>query len=170
MGTLNLGGATLSTVGGNWTDAPPGTVIQVKAVSQDTAINTSSTMNYHSSLPTISQGAELLSISFTPRTSSSILVFNFTTYAYSSVVHNGIFALFEGSTCIAAIAPRHTYTGEAQDAQTILMHKQITNTTTKTYSVRAGCQPGNGSTIHVNTYPVYSGVPQTSLIITEVAQ
>jgi len=146
-----------------------GSIIQVQAVSQDITLSTSSTMNYSASLPTISQGAQLLSLSFTPTSSSSILVFNFTTYAYSSVVHNAIFALFEDSTCIAAIAPRHTYVGEAQDAQTILMHKSITNTTPKTYSVRAGCQPGNGATLYVNTYPRYVGVPQTSLVIMEVS-
>ena len=44
MGTLNLGGATLSAVGGNWTDAPPGTIIQYQyRKGTNTAFTTSST-------------------------------------------------------------------------------------------------------------------------------
>ena len=44
MGTLNLGGATLSAVGGNWTDAPPGTIIQYQyRKGTNTTFTTSST-------------------------------------------------------------------------------------------------------------------------------
>ena len=57
-----------------------GQVLQVAIVQQDTLIQTSASGNYHSSLPTISQGVEVLSTSFTPLSSGSTLIFHYTDY------------------------------------------------------------------------------------------
>jgi hypothetical protein len=150
------------------TQMPAGSVLQAVTVSQSTQLSTSGTMNYSSSLPTISQGLQILSTSFTPISSSSNLIFYFNTYATSSNVSNAIFALFEDSTCISAIAPRYVTTGESQWANLIMLNKSNSSTSARTYSVRFGGQPGNVPTVAVNTYPQYTGAPQTSLIIFEV--
>ena len=64
MGTLNLGGATLSGSGGNWTDAPSGTVIQM----QTAVYNTDTTVTVGGT-----DYATLLNMSFTPRLATSKL-------------------------------------------------------------------------------------------------
>ena len=148
---------------------PTGSVLQTVYLSQDTAISTSSVMNYHSAAPTISQGAQILTTSFTPKSSSSTIIFWFTTTAYSSGVHNAIFSLFDGSTSIGVTAPRHQHASEAQQTILIMCKSANSNTTARTYSVRGGCQAGNSQTVHINTYPAYAGIPQTSLCIQEIA-
>ena len=150
------------------TNFPAGSILQVQTVSQDSQLSTTSVMNYSSSLPTISQGVQALSISFTPKSSSSNLVFYFNTYATSSSVSNAIFAMFQDSTCISAIAPRYVTTGESQWANLIMFNRASGSTSARTYSVRFGGQPGNAPLVAINTYPAYAGVPQTSLIIFEV--
>jgi hypothetical protein len=148
----------------------PGHVIQQAYIQQDTVISTSTTMNYSFSLPTVTQGALVFSKSFTPKSNNSVIEIFFQTYAYSSGVHNAIFALFEGSVLKTAVAPRHTYASEAQDAQTMMVNIPNTSLTARTYSVRAGCQPGNGHVLYINTYPRFAGVPQTVMVIREIAQ
>jgi hypothetical protein len=165
--TLPDSSGTLLNTASN-TNFPAGSILQVQTVSQDSQIATSSVMNYSNSLPTIGQGVQALSISFTPKSSSSNLVFYFNTYATTSNVSNAIFAMFQDSTCISAIAPRYVTTGESGWANLIMFNRASGSTSTRTYSVRFGGQPGNAPTVAINTYPQYVGVPQTSLIIFEV--
>ena len=150
----------------------PGHVIQQQYVQQDTQITTSATMNYSGSLPTSGQGALVFSKSFTPKSDNSVIQIIFQTYCRSSLEHNAIFALFEDTTCKTAVAPRHRSAGvaEAHDATTMMVNIPNTSTTARTYSVRGGCQPGNGATLDINVYPAYVGVPQTVMIIQEIAQ
>jgi len=145
---------------------PTGSVIQTYSGSQDTQLSTTSQMNFSSSLPTIGQGLQIISTSFTPISASSILIFSFNTYATSSGVSNVIFALFEDSTCISAVAPRYAFTGESGWANLIMLRRAASSTTARTYSVRFGTQ--NPGTVTVNTYPAYVGAPQTTFIIQEI--
>jgi len=148
---------------------PAGSVLQAAFISQDTMISTSVTMNYSSSLPTITQGAQILSRSFTPIKASSTLFFFFNTYGTSSNTSNVIYALFEDSTCISAIAPRFVTAGESGWATVISRSKAAVSTTARTYSVRFGGQPGNAPTCAVNSYPLFAGAPQTTIMILEIA-
>ena len=148
---------------------PAGSVLQAAFISQDTMISTSVTMNYSNSLPTITQGAQILSQSFTPIKASSTLFFFFNTYGTSSNTSNVIYALFEDSTCISAIAPRFTTAGESGWATVISRSKAAVSTTARTYSVRFGGQPGNAPTCTVNSYPIFAGAPQTTIMILEIA-
>ena len=148
----------------------PGHVIQQAYIQQDTAIGTTVTMNYSSALPTSTQGALVFSKVFTPKSTTSVIQINFQTYAYSNGVHNVIYAIFEDTVCKTAIAPRHTYASEPQDAQTMMVNIPNSSLTTRTYSVRFGCQPGNGKAAYINTYPRFAGVPQTVMTLQEIAQ
>ena len=146
-----------------------GSVLQAAFVSQGTSISTTANMNYHSSLPLISQGAQILNQSFTPSKADSTLFFFFNTYGTASNTSNVIYALFEDSACISAIAPRFVTAGESGWATVITRHKAAGSTNTRTYSVRFGGQPGNNPLCKVNDYPLYTGVPQTTLMILEIA-
>ena len=103
MGTLNLGGATLSGSGGNWTDAPPGTVIQVKQIVKT---DTWSTSGYN--------GADIsgLSLSITPKSVSSKILCTYNVRASSNYWKTYInlirenSALFQGTA--AGNRPLHT--------------------------------------------------------------
>ena len=146
-----------------------GKVLQMQYVTQDTEITTTTTMNYNSPLPTVSQGTEVCSINFTPVSDSSTIYVQFTTQARSTPTHNAIFALFEDSTCRSAVAPRHTNGGEAEGVQMLHVAFGNSSTNTRLISVRAGCQPSNGDTLYINGYPRYAGAPQTTMVIMEVA-
>jgi hypothetical protein len=143
---------------------PTGSVIQTVTVNISSPSNTTSQMNYSSALPTISQGTQACSITFTPIVATSVLYFWFNEYATSSAVSNIIFALFEGNTCISAIAPRYVTNTESGWANVIQMSKAANGT--QTYSVRYG--PQNPGTASLNTYPQYTGVPQGAFTIQEI--
>lgn len=144
-----------------------GTVLQVYSASQDTQIATTSQMNYNSSLPTISQGAQIFSTSFTPTSATSVLLFWFNTSATITVQSNITFALFEDSTCVSVSSPRYVTTGESGWACLVMFRKVAGSTSARTYSIRFG--PQNAATAAVNTYPIYAGAPQTTFIIQEIA-
>ena len=103
MGTLNLGGATLSASGGNWTDAPPGTIIQVNQIVKT---DTWSTSGYN--------GADItgLSLSITPKSVSSKILCTYNVRASSNYWKTYInlirenSALFQGTA--AGNRPLHT--------------------------------------------------------------
>ena len=63
MGTLNLGGITLSGSGGNWSSAPAGTIIQVKTAQSGPATQVITS--------TTAQPITGLSVDFVPRSSTS---------------------------------------------------------------------------------------------------
>ena len=67
MGTLNLGGATLSASGGNWTDAPPGTIIQVVHAATDTHFTSTSVTP-----------VSIVSASITPKSTSNKILIQYT--------------------------------------------------------------------------------------------
>ena len=92
MGTLNLGGATLSASGGNWTDAPAGTILQMASASAGPTRQTIS-----STTPVVITG---LSIDFTPRRSDSKIIIT------TTIVNNGIhvtsFGIFQDGSATAS--------------------------------------------------------------------
>jgi hypothetical protein len=157
----------VSTINTNRAVTFPGAVLQVYSGSQDTQLSTTSQMNFSTSLPTTSQGLQIISTSFTPVSSSSILLFSFNTYATSSAISNVVFALFEDSTCISAVAPRYVTVSESGWANLIMLRRAASSTTARTYSVRFGTQ--NPATVAVNTYPAFVGAPQTTFIIQEIS-
>lgn len=146
----------------------PGNVIQVVTLQQGTPIATTSQMNYSTTTPSYSQGAEICSVSFIPKVATSKILFTFNTYGDVSTAMNEIFAFFEGTVCINAIAPRFTYTGESGFATLMKFTAPASTTNVRTYSVRFG--PQNPGTANVNRYPAFTGMPQTSLVIMEIAQ
>jgi hypothetical protein len=147
------------------TQASAGKVIQVATAnySYNNTVSTTSQMNYNST-PTISQGAQIGSITFTPLLSSSTLIFSFGGTYNISAASNLITAIFEGSTCIGAIAPRYVTTGESGFTQ--LMQLSKASNGTQTYTVRMG--PQNATTAQFLVYPTYT-VTQSLYTIMEIA-
>jgi hypothetical protein len=144
-----------------------GAVLQVQTAnySYNNTVSTTSQMNYSGgTAPTISQGAQIASITFTPLSSSSTLIFSHGGIYNIAAQSNLVSAIFEGSTCIGVTAPRYVTTGEAGFSQMIQLSKASNGV--QTYTVRMG--PQNATTAYFLSYPTYT-VTQALFTIMEVA-
>ena len=145
----------------------PGAVIQVATAnfSYSNTVSTTSQMNYSSSAPTVAQGAQIGSITFTPVSSSSTIILSFGGTYSTNTVSNIITAMFEGSTCIGAMAPRYPTTGESGWSTMLQLSKSSNGT--QTYTVRFGTQ--NPGLVSFLAYPAYT-VTQSLFTIMEIAR
>ena len=95
MGTLNVGGGTLSfDSSGNWTSAPPGTIIQVQSVKIGPTTQTITSVS-----PTLITG---LSINFTPKSASSKIISNISISTNNNFVSS--YALYQNGSSILSTA------------------------------------------------------------------
>ena len=175
MGTLNLGGATLSASGGNWTDAPAGTILQMASASAGPTRQTIS-----STTPVVITG---LSIDFTPRRSDSKIIIT------TTIVNNGIhvtsFGIYQDG---AATASTSGYTNTNQPNMNITMYRahsvtsQLYNdtiqttldagsTNQRTYDVRGtAAWGGTLYTLYINNRGSNDMASFSHMMIYEVAQ
>jgi len=146
---------------------PTGSVLQVVTAnySYNNTVSTTSQMNYSGgTAPTISQGAQIASITFTPVSATSTLIFSHGGTYNIAAQSNLVSAIFEGSTCIGVTAPRYVTTGEAGFSQMIQLSKASNGV--QTYTVRMG--PQNATTAYFLSYPAYT-VTQALFTIMEIS-
>jgi len=142
-----------------------GAVLQVATAnfSYSNTVSTTSQMNYSSSAPTVAQGAQIGSITFTPVSSSSTIILSFGGTYSTNTISNIITAMFEGSTCIGAMAPRYPTVGESGWSTMLQLSKPSNGT--QTYTVRFGMQ--NAGLASFLAYPAYT-VTQSMFTIMEI--
>jgi hypothetical protein len=142
-----------------------GSVIQVATAnfSHSNTVSTTGIMNYSSSAPTVAQGAQIGSITFTPVSPSSTIILSFGGTYTTNAVSNIITAMFEGSTCIGAMAPRYVTVGESGWSTMLQLSKPSNGT--QTYTVRFGMQ--NAGLASFLAYPAYT-VTQSLFTIMEI--
>jgi hypothetical protein len=152
---------------------PVGSVLQV-ATSQSAALSTTTaTIPADNSIPQISEGAQVLSLAFTPISATSKLFFNITVncaYSSGSGSHM-IAALFQGATA-SAIAAGTASSDNSNFAQQPRISYSMTSGTTSsiTFTVRAGINNSGTTTFNGNNGSGYfGGVGYSSITITEVA-
>lgn len=160
---------------GAWTPlgARTGQVLQVQTVSTSALITCTTQIPVIDTIPTISQGDLVLTLPFTPQSSTSILYFTFdTTAASGGAGYSWTQALFRdaGPNALCATQGGSNFAFSA----TLTFSEVSGSTTARTYTIRIGPQlTGSGQTIYVNgDVPgtrVYGGVAGTSLTIMEVA-
>ena len=157
--------------GSKWVQ-PTGAVLQVATGSlAQTSFNT--VMPYGSAVPTITNGTEVVSVSFTPKSSTSTIIFSvnsFYTMASSSDVY-AIGALFDNTSCMAAfLLGFTTNTGNGSSFQ-VQGQWLSGSTATRTLSFRAG--PNTAATMHMakgTGTQTFGGAAYTSgYIIWEIA-
>lgn len=127
------------------TKAPHSSIVQVAVATLDGLVT-----NTASGIPsTITNGAQLFSVSFTPKSASSIILVQTSTIAISEEANNGNLAwlaLWDGSTFIAANSGNALYNHYASFLN--LSHLSLNNsysagsTATRTIQVRGGMDTG----------------------------
>ena len=179
MGTLNLGGATLSASGGNWTDAPPGTIIQMASASAGPARQTIA-----SATPLVITG---LSVDFTPRKSDSKILIS--AYISTNNVHVGSYGIFQDGSATASTAGYTNVNQANMDATLydiggsttginqmyqvpILTTLDAGNTNQRTYDIRATASWAGGGpyTLYINDRSNNDMASFSRMFIYEVAQ
>ena len=159
-GTVSLGGSvTLNATGGS---SP---VVAIARASSNTPTNSSTTLDINAAAPTTSNTTSLISITYTPTSSSNYLNFDFCTF-YSINGAEGIwFFLFQGSTLIGVFP----FDIGSSTIAAFKFSMQAGTTSSTTYSVYyAGIQ--HQAYILTNTGTVLynsSGIPVTQFMITE---
>ena len=123
-----------------------GCVLQTVQDSDATGIFTTSTFPFDDTVPTVSQGLEVLSASITPISTSNKILARVSANVGSSGANNVALALFRGSTCIQAqyITPQ---TADFMHAITFEILDSPPSTSAQTYSVRLA---GSAGTSYVN--------------------
>ena len=165
---------TVLTSGSN-ADFPAGSVLQVVSTTTDGLITTTT----QGAPSTITNGAEVFSISFTPQRSNSVLLAQTSSISVHEESNFGDIpwlALWDGSTFISANSGtwRYNLFGGSYNAayRTLNESWTLTNSNTRTISVRAGINAGTGTTyINGNSYLNYTGSSgRVSLTVWEIAQ
>ena len=178
MGTLNLGGATLSASGGNWTNAPAGTIIQMASASAGPARQTIA-----SATPVVITG---LSVDFTPRRPDSKILIS--AYISSGVTHVSSYGVFQDGSATASTTgytnsnePNMNatyYEGGGTTATNYLVQIPILttldagNTNQRTYDIRAtaGWAGAGPYTLYINDREQSDMASFSRMFIYEVAQ
>lgn len=158
---------------GAWTPlgVSAGQVLQVQQVSLSTKQNCTTIIPVDNTIPQITEGDQVLSLAFTPKSATSRLYFTFDTTAASAAAgYSWTQALFVDAVTNALAA---TQGGSNTAFSATLTYSEISGSTTlRTYTIRIG--PQLAGTIRVNgdvpDIQVYGGVASTSLVIMEVAQ
>ena len=167
-------GTIITTAGVPASAMPAGSVIQVATTTQEGIISTS----VQGVPSTITNGAQVFSLSFTPKFSTSIILVTTSTVMVNeetNIADICWLALWDGSTFIAANSGTGKYSnfaGGLNVGYTSLNHTYSAgNTSTRTISVRAGMNGGSGSIyINGNTYSAYTGSSsRIQMVVMEIA-
>ena len=171
MGTLNLGGAALSVVGGNWTDAPPGTIIQVVHVKDGTFASGTGTIPIDNTIPQNTEGNEFMTLAITPTSAANKLLITVDAIVLPGTGDwvNG--ALFQDST-VDAIASWATYQNiNGGTANSNFSHYMTAGTTsTTTFKFRAGVNSAGTTYFNGNLAgALFNGTAASTMTIMEIA-
>jgi hypothetical protein len=131
-------------------DPGQGVVVQVDA-GNIPALTTTGRIPYDTSVPTVSEGTQVFSTSFTPLSSTSMISINMACTVTSNASSvNVVFALFRNSTCIGATVASFSFKASNNMQSVALQVRDLpASTNAVTYSLRVGADAA--STTYINT-------------------
>lgn len=161
--TANISGSKLA----------DGAVVQVVQKTDGVRQVISTSIPFDNTTPQSTEGTEILSQSITPQSSTNKILARCVIPFDSGSGYTAIFALFRGTTCIAAtvVAPTN---GEYGQNATIEFLDSPATTSQQTYSVRAGISPAGesaGNTVRVSgigSLSLFNGALVRTLTLMEV--
>lgn len=144
--TVDANGFVSSTGGGG-----TGTLIQQIRTSTAVYSAIGTVIPYDDTIPQITEGTEILSLSITPTNAASILVFDLSVLTGSNSSNTfGSFAIFQGGTTNALYAVSERYEDSSRITNVCGKYYQVAGTTSPiTFSVRAGSSAG-GLIVYIN--------------------
>lgn len=144
-----------------------GAVVQTVQASYTSQQAVTSVIPDDDTIPTVSEGAQLISQSFTPQSATNKVLVKFHAPVVSCNSKHALFTVFRGSTCLG-IATCSTYSVTAANASLCILDSPA-STSAQTYSVR--CGPGSSGTIGINGTTgsrLYGGVAAVTLTLQEI--
>lgn len=164
---LTLGSTTVS----DWDDVGGGKLLQIARVESSTALSSSNNIPNDTSVPTSSEGIQMLSLSFTPTSASSDLYLFFTLYGSedSNTSNTMPFPVFKGSTLIGMGYHSTTTSENNRNLINFSIKHSPASTSTQTYSVRGGVDSGTfeslGTKLYLNNSTYGSNLKNTMTIM-----
>lgn len=148
-------------------------IVKVYSGTLTTRKDITTTIPLDNTIPQITEGSEVLTVTLTPTSATNKLVFTITlTYSVTSGKY-GIAALFQDTTANALYAGILGY-GDSPKGTTTLTYTMVAGTTSETtFKVRAGLNASSGSDrLYINgdntINPFFGGVSVSSIIVTEI--
>lgn len=146
-----------------------GMVVQVVQASNGTMSTITGTIPLDNTVPTSTEGTEIISQSITPSSSTNKVLVR-AVVPFTAGNANVLFSVFRGSTCIAVTGVAPTTTDYMQIGVVEFLDSPATTSST-TYSVRSGT--GSGSTVRICGYfslgtTVFDGKYLRTLTLTEI--
>lgn len=158
-----------------------GSIIQVAINEVTTEFTSTVNISQTAAVPTSSEGVEILTIDFTPKSATNILLFEFQAGAATDRAPSGDgVALFKDSDA-NAIAARWCTAGSfaalgisnVQNINLLLRHSRVAgSTSTATYKIRVGPTAVTSGGLRINRYTtgsIWTGAATAIFTITEIA-
>ena len=159
-------GTTISIPTGN-SFYVPGHIIQVVNQTSNTATTSTATIPYDNTIPQITEGFEILSVTITPKSANSKLFFNVLFNGYHSAENSAGFtlALFQSGVSNALSSQIFTVTNNNFYTRMMQHHMTAGTTSSTTFSVRGGAPSG---TLTTNSGTYMGGSVNSYLTIMEI--
>jgi len=149
-------------------------VVQFVYTSRSDMVFTQSVMSLADTIPLITEGVEVFSLSITPKSATSILSINIALQVFGEIETTVVCALFKNAEANSIATAARSI--NASNVSTVSFNHLMTSDTTSeiTYSVRIGTDQGSGkvainaATNGPGTFgPVFGGTSSCSMTITE---
>lgn len=146
-----------------------GVAVQVGSTVSTAVATTTTLIPVDDTIPQITEGAEFMTLSYTPKAATNLLVIQVVMMGSSSVANGIIVALFQDATA-NALAAAYTYQATSTGNVAVpLTHTMTAGTTSAiTFRVRGGSQ--NAGTFTFNGFSggrIFGGITKSSIVITE---
>jgi hypothetical protein len=147
---------------------PAGSVVDSAHATYATNASLTNVLPLDDTVPFITEGTEILSLSITPKSATNKLRCRFSGQAAIAAAGNIVVAMFQGSTCIDA---QYTSPQTGGEGSTLVLETEYTpgSTSVQTISVRVG--PGSAGTVRMNGTHVgrfLGGASNATLIVEEI--
>lgn len=147
-----------------------GTVLQVANYTTNAVATTTTTLPSDDTIPQNTEGAEFMSLAFTPKSATNKLKITVNTFVSSSVNTNVTCALFQDSGVNAIAATATTVAaGGASNSQCLIHYMTAGTTSLTTFRVRLGGNAAGTTTFNgASSVRMFGGIANSSITIEEI--
>ena len=133
----------------NFDTAINGKVLQVGHVHVGTVATGTTPMAFDTTIPQITEGNEFMSLSFTPKNASNILIIESAASVSTNINDYAGFALFQ-DTVTNALSSKASFVSPTHAIMPLMLqHRMVAGTTSAiTFRIRVGAQLGNTTTFN----------------------
>lgn len=151
-----------------FTMSPKGRIIQQVSSTTSTSGSTATNIPIDATAPQNTEGAEILTVSITPKNTSNRLVIEYNGFWGANGIAHGTAALFQDSTASALEAVGDFTTTAGAQHPVVLRHEMQAGTTSSTtFKIRGGANSGTYYWLRSSSTDLYSTSKQATLTVKE---